>query len=757
MNTMKIPKTPIIGFLAGRLDEPYQYSVWCGAEEEARRIGVQLVFFSGQRVCSPVVYEALDNIAFDLAEHSDLAGLIVMANVIGTYLSQTELSAFLDRFDSVPIISVGVEFDDIQSVTINNAGGMRTVISHLINEHGRCRFLFLAGPSTHGESEERKHEFLKSHAELLPDSPPPVVLYADFQEEDAKIAVREFLAAGGMVDAIVAANDLMAFGALRALAEAGINVPQDVSVTGYDDTENCRFSIPPLTTIRQPTRELGREALLRIAADVGLFKGELPQGESNLSFIIRQSCGCTGIVSAKQVGVRADPQSIADQKQGTILSEKSLIDTVNHELSQGRNPGYLRNADFPPHISERADLIITEGEVRYQAALRTAVEHRSAILQEIGSSLVSSFDISDILRGVANGIRTLGLSACWLALFDSSERPPVWARLLLAAAGEKIRIFAPYGMRFRTAEILPGGLPSTWNSYICEPLRFGNERLGYLVCAGNSSDRRVFEALRDQVSGAIKGALLMTAERNRERQLELEVRRRTVELSTANERLIDEIDQRRTLEHELLKISNDIMGSIGRDIHDHLCQDIAGIGLRAALAEGMLKHSSVPDAVEVIKELNEIVKASGKAAELAKNIARGLYPAELEARGIVKAVENLVISASKRSDASITLDVTPGFSVHDSEKALQLFRIIQEALSNAVVHSGARTIIVGLHRDEHSVSVEVVDNGHGIPAEARNGSGMGLNIMKYRASVITGELRIHTNSEGTTISCRVFV
>lgn len=748
-------KPPVIGFLSGRMDEPYQYSVWRGAEEEARRIGVQLVFFGGQRVRSPVGYEALDNIAFDLAQRTSLSGLIVMANVIGTYLSAREQSDFLNHFGSIPIVTVGVAYEGIEHVMVNNKGSMKTVLDHLINDHQRRNFLFLAGPTAHSESEERKKEFLEYHSLLLPGSPSPVVLYADFQEYDAYNAMVNFLASGGVIDAVVAANDHMAFGAMRALSEAGINVPLDVSVTGYDDTENSRFSIPPLTTMRQPTRELGREALQRIAHAIGYKREGIPQGIPPISFVVRQSCGCSQselpISAGKHPSVH--PSFSLTKSDSEFLS--ALVHAVNRELSSGKSPSFLRNMVFPSKLQEKASVIITEGEMRYQALLRTAVEQRSATLQEIGSSLVSSFDLNDVLQKVAQAIGALGISACWLALFDSPERTPVWARLHLAYSNEKVRILSPYGLRYRTSEILPGGLPEDIKTYICEPLRYGDERLGYFICTAESTDRRVFEALRDQVSGAIKGARLVNAERDREKELEQEVRERTTELYAANERLLQEIKQRRTLENELLQISNDIMGSIGRDIHDHLCQDIAGIGLRAALIEGMIKRAECSSEAEVFKELQEIVKASSKAAELAKNIARGLYPAELEARGLVKTVESLVVSTRKRSSAQILLTVSPAFIIHDSEKALQLYRIIQEAVNNAVSHSGASEISINLLRDDQSVTIIVRDNGKGLPSKDSGGFGMGLNIMKYRASVLMGDLSIKTNQQGTEILCRV--
>jgi signal transduction histidine kinase len=94
--------------------------------------------------------------------------------------------------------------------------------------------------------------------------------------------------------------------------------------------------------------------------------------------------------------------------------------------------------------------------------------------------------------------------------------------------------------------------------------------------------------------------------------------------------------------------------------------------------------------------------------------------------------------------------------VRDSQKALQLYRIVQEALSNAVKYAKASEIKVGLYADREDITVEVADNGIGIPKNAKEEGGLGFHILKYRASVIGGELRIRSSGgEGTTVTCRV--
>jgi signal transduction histidine kinase/DNA-binding LacI/PurR family transcriptional regulator len=752
---MKAKARPIVGFLAGRFDEAYQNAVWRGAASEAERVGADLVFFGGQRLGSPIGYEALDNIAFDLAEHSRMAGLVILANVIGTYLSAEEQLAFIDRFGRSGVVTIGTEFPGIPSVRVDASGGMSSIALHLVHVHGRQRFLFLAGPRGHLEAEARKAEFLRALSELAPSQGMVDLLYSDFTDEDAQAKVELFLRSGRRIDAIVAANDRMAVGAMRALARAGIDVPREVSVTGFDDTEDSRFSVPPLTTVRQPTAELGRLAVNRIAAKLGLV-GQEGEDEPPVSFVVRESCGCRYYPESEEEA--EIPEARPADGQTGIDPLAALSAEINREIREGRNPGKLGCGPFDSELREEALALVAEGERRFLASQRYAADRRVTALGDIEASLVSSFRMEDILGQIARGARELGISGCWLSLFASNAAAPEWSKLFLAADCRGTRILAPYGMRFRTSELVPGGLPASPGAYVCEPLRFGDDRLGYLVCTADSSDPRLYEALRDQVSGALKGAMLMSAERDRERSLERNVRARTIELSAANARLVDEIARRKRLEREILSVSNSIMGKIGQDIHDNLCQDIAGLALMAAILEGKLRASSAAEgdfSSLAADEAAELAKEAGRAAAEAKDIARGLYPAELEARGIVPAVERLVRSTQVRGGSEIKLEVTPGFLVRDSEKALQIYRIVQEALANAVRHSRAREIKVGLYMDRETVTAEVSDDGCGIPSGAGDEGGMGLHILKYRASVIGGELCIRSQDSGTSISCRI--
>ncbi|MEV6344479.1 LacI family DNA-binding transcriptional regulator [Actinoplanes sp. NPDC051851] len=152
-------------------------------------------------------------------------------------------------------------------VDVDHAGGVAAAVRHLIAT-GRSRIATIAGPPDMVAGIERLAGYRDALAEA---GLPTLVAAGDFTRESGIAAMRSLLASDPSLDAVFAASDLMAHGALLALREAGRHVPSDVAVIGFDDFDISRYSDPPLTTVRQPIDEIGRtlarQMLLRIAGD----------------------------------------------------------------------------------------------------------------------------------------------------------------------------------------------------------------------------------------------------------------------------------------------------------------------------------------------------------------------------------------------------------------------------------------------------------------------------------------------------------
>jgi DNA-binding LacI/PurR family transcriptional regulator len=176
-------------------------------------------------------------------------------------------------------------------VTVENRAGARHAVEHLITVHRRRRIAFLRGPAGNEDAywrEEGYRAALAAHG--LPEDP-ALIAPGDFSAQAAQQAVEGWLAAHLAFDAIFAADDDSAGGALLALTQAGVRVPQDVALVGFDDTLVSRYLSPPLTTVHAPTEQVGQEAVRQLVRLITTGEAE-PETLLPTELIIRQSCGC---------------------------------------------------------------------------------------------------------------------------------------------------------------------------------------------------------------------------------------------------------------------------------------------------------------------------------------------------------------------------------------------------------------------------------------------------------------------------------
>lgn len=209
-----------------------------------------------------------------------------------------------------------------------------------------------------------------------------------------------------------------------------------------------------------------------------------------------------------------------------------------------------------------------------------------------------------------------------------------------------------------------------------------------------------------------------------------------------------EIQQRERLEAALLDASEKEQRRIGHDLHDSLCQHLTGTALAAEVVAGRLEESHTQEAEQV----RHVVAMVEEGIDVARSLARGLAPEELDMEGLSVALRELAETASQTSGITCRLAMEEQVLLNDSLAITQLFRIAQEAVRNAIRHSEAREIVIGLTPLENGVRLTVQDDGSGLPAHPGRSGGMGLNIMRYRAGMIGALFRIERLSKGTLIT-----
>jgi LacI family transcriptional regulator len=215
----------------------------------------------------------LSNTNYDAERTAHYVRRFIERKVAGVALMTSEMDKTL--IDELARREVSVVFLDsgeiglhMSNLRVCYAEGIRQTILHLV-EFGHRNIAFISGP-THLHSANRRLEaFRQTMQSVLPDQPEQI-FQGDFKIEGGTRAAAKILAVGDTPTAVVAANDLMAFGAISEFRRAGLNVPSDISVVGFDDIEFSSLIEPGLTTVSLPRRELGRlavEALMSTLAN----------------------------------------------------------------------------------------------------------------------------------------------------------------------------------------------------------------------------------------------------------------------------------------------------------------------------------------------------------------------------------------------------------------------------------------------------------------------------------------------------------
>lgn len=211
-----------------------------------------------------------------------------------------------------------------------------------------------------------------------------------------------------------------------------------------------------------------------------------------------------------------------------------------------------------------------------------------------------------------------------------------------------------------------------------------------------------------------------------------------------------DITERKRLETEIIEISNREQQRIGQDLHDGLCQELAGIELMCQVLEQRLGDKSKAQA----RQASEIGEHIREAIAHTRKLARGLFPVELETNGFMSALHELTNHAQELFKVECRFECNGLVAIRDNVAATHLYRIVQEAINNAFRHGKARRIVVSLIPAGDKVALIVADDGIGFTNQTRKGSGMGLHTMKYRAGVVGATLQIESRSgKGATVIC----
>jgi signal transduction histidine kinase len=208
--------------------------------------------------------------------------------------------------------------------------------------------------------------------------------------------------------------------------------------------------------------------------------------------------------------------------------------------------------------------------------------------------------------------------------------------------------------------------------------------------------------------------------------------------------LVEEIAERERLQRELLDISEREQRRIGQDLHDGLCQHLAGTALAAQVLSEKLAARRALETSDAVGVVELVAQSIG----LSHRIASGLHPVEMDPEGLMHALAQFADTASELYTVTCRFSSSGTVLVADSKVAENLYRIAQEALRNAVKHGEAKTVTIRLFSMRGHPALTVIDDGAGFDPARLPGAGMGLRIMRHRAHAIGAQFAIDPGETG---------
>jgi DNA-binding LacI/PurR family transcriptional regulator/GAF domain-containing protein len=610
--TSKRNKRLTLGLLCENLVNEYNDTMWNGAQDAAWEHGANLVCFSGGMLRDPNRFCSQANILYDLVSEGNFDGLVVWGAQLVHHTTIEELETFCERYYPLPIVNIGLELSSVPSLLVDNYQGMYDIVTHLIEAHGYQRIAYIGGVGDTQEVRDRYRGYADALVEHeIPVDPVLVVSESELFDESCqkdsdcgRVGVRIFLderklRPGMDLEAVVSHDDGMGREALKELHSRGVNVPVDLALASFDDVQESRYLMPPLTTARQPFYDLGWQGIEMLLA---LLRGEEVPGQIVLPMhvMVRQSCGCENasvIAAGKRKGEQ--PERVVNQKKlltaltgergevvtamasqvggsqdasrwaGRILDafvavftagtekdanaafirvlEEVLLEVIeaDHDVAAWHGAVSTMRRHLLPHLSEdtlsqaedmwqQARVLIGEEARRGEAYQRLLAEQHTQILQDIGATLISTFDVGRMLDLLCKGLPRLGIPSAYLAVYENPQQytypqpVPEWSRLVLAYgdenpaqsrdASEPRKIFIdPDGQRFRSRQLVPPDLLPQERLYslVVQPLFSMQNQIGFVLFETGPRKGTTYETLSTQISVALQGALLVIQEERR--------------------------------------------------------------------------------------------------------------------------------------------------------------------------------------------------------------------------------------------------
>ncbi|XXX72909.1 SpoIIE family protein phosphatase [Sorangium sp. So ce134] len=555
----------------------YQSSIRVAIERAAEAHGVNLVIAVGEVLTGHSPAELAQSSIYHLVGPAAVDGIVVASATLSNYIGVEGVQRFCEYYEPLPVCSVGIPIPGVPSILVDNALGIEMTAGHLLDDHGCRRVAYIGGPVSNEEARLRAEAFQKALAARAVPYDERLVASGYFTIDTGRAAMSEILARGVDFDAVVAANDNMALGAIELLMAQGRNVPRDVLVCGFDDVGVARYAKPSLTTVRQPIKRLGE---LAVETVLRMLDGERVPERSmqQIELTRRESCGCAyqavsmrplthppPRLGALSLGGRRDElEGVLERAVGVSAAalhgwSGELLSALEEELEGGEGRflhalerlldaaaregvfldlfqgvitllrDRLRRPAMDPagaaanetleQLWHACRILIGSASVRAEGRHRLDVEVASISLSWSARWFSTSLSLPLFKRMLALEMPRLHFTRAAVSLYDDAQRATL-KTLFLMEDGREVE---PPEESFPVHALAPPGFLSSRErtSTVVMPIMFGDSDYFGIVALNSGVNEMVYDAVRLQVGSAVK---TVTLHREMVRQVELRER-----------------------------------------------------------------------------------------------------------------------------------------------------------------------------------------------------------------------------------------
>ena len=523
---------------------------------KCREAGHHLLLVYGGPTEAPQPPDAADNAIYALLRPDSADGVIVVSSLLSTYSGPTGVVRLAQRLAHPVMCSIGIELPGVPSLVLDNRPGMEAVVEHLIRGHGRRKIAFLAGTPENPEATARFEAYqavLNRHGIAFD---PRRTARGYFRANSAKVAMEEIFASGVEIDAVVAANDEMATGAIDFLRKRGLRVPQDLPVTGFDDLVLARLGNPPLTTVAQQFEQVADWAVQAIEEQLA-GRAVRPCTQIGARLVRRQSCGCghnahrpdspdlplhpppaevsvtehleslrpalTGLLDSGFPDGAAPAAGLLDALRAELLGEGEafqeaifrLLETTGaeNERQQALHSAicYLRE-ELRGWSSLLVERLLFDGLNLVALSTTTSQMQHRLLLDEnylrllgVGEQASIAFDLASLRGALVKGLPSAGVRTAHLACVAGDARE-VLRSVMCLRDGE---LLESDNRDYPASQLVPPGAltDDRRESLLVLPLAFENQLLG-VIAFSYADGNNGYEAFRNEIAAALKSIRL---------------------------------------------------------------------------------------------------------------------------------------------------------------------------------------------------------------------------------------------------------